>query len=166
MYQSFPLLLLPILVYNFIAFYGQIPGIPLDEVWCEKAFGTGVHAVCCQLEDALIRIPMIARFPDGAGSIGVRAIWPISASDLLLGFGLIMLFFELLKSTQTQRASLVNHGLSLLVFVAGLIEFLLLPQFATSTFFFLMLMALLDTLAGFIVTVATARRDVSLGDAL
>lgn len=165
-FQSFPLLLIPVLVYNFIAFYGSIPGVPVDEAWCEHAFGVEVHAVCCQLEDALFTVPMMSRFADSAGGPGVRAVWPVSASDLLLGLGLLMLFFELLKSTRTQQASIVNHAFSLLVFVVGLVEFLLFPQFATSTFFFLILMALLDVLAGFIVTIATARRDVSLAEAL
>ncbi len=158
MFQSFPLLLIPVLVYNFFAFYGHIPGVEVTGAWCDPA----VHLFCCELETALVNVPMIARFPDEAGGIGMRAVWPISASDLLLGFGLIMLFFELLKSTQIAQSSIVNHALSLVVFVAGLIEFLLLPQFATSTFFFLMIMALLDVLAGFIVTIATARRDVAL----
>jgi hypothetical protein len=34
---------------------------------------------------------------------------------------------------------------------------------ATSTFFLLTLMVLLDVLAGFIVTIVSARRDVDLG---
>lgn len=166
MYQSFPLLLIPILIYNLVAFYGQIPGVPVDDLWCEHAFGQGVHAVCCQLDDALIRVPMIARFPDGAEGGAERAVWPISASDIMIGFGLIMLFFELLKSTGVGQSSIINHGFSLIVFVIGLVEFLLLPQFASSTFFFLILMSLLDVLAGFMVTIASARRDVALGDGL
>ena len=40
---------------------------------------------------------------------------------------------------------------------------LLLPAFATSTFFLLALMVLLDVLAGFIVTIVAARRDVDFG---
>jgi len=163
MLQSFPLLLVPILLYNVLVFYGSVPGVPVDEAWCEQAFGTNVHLVCCQLQDALIRVPMMSRFPDPTGGIGVRTVWPISASDILLGIGLMMLFFELLKSTQIENSSIVNHALSLILFIGGLIEFLLLPEFATSTFFFLILMALLDVLAGFIVTIASARRDVALG---
>ncbi|MES1202739.1 MAG: hypothetical protein ABUS57_14985, partial [Pseudomonadota bacterium] len=37
---------------------------------------------------------------------------------------------------------------------------LLHPAFATSTFFFILVMALLDVLAGVVVTIVSARRDV------
>jgi hypothetical protein len=45
-----------------------------------------------------------------------------------------------------------------------LVEFLLAPAFATSTFFLLSLMVLLDVLAGFIVTIVTSRRDLGFSD--
>jgi hypothetical protein len=39
---------------------------------------------------------------------------------------------------------------------------LLLRSFATSTFFFLTMMVLLDVVAGFIVTAIAARKDIGL----
>ena len=57
--------------------------------------------------------------------------------------------------------ALINHVLSMLLFVTCLLELLLTPAFATSTFFLLTLMVLLDVLSGFIVTVAAMRRDDS-----
>jgi hypothetical protein len=53
-----------------------------------------------------------------------------------------------------------NHALSMLVFIICLIEFLLVPAFSTSVFFIIMAMALLDVLAGVVVTIISARRDV------
>jgi hypothetical protein len=50
------------------------------------------------------------------------------------------------------------------LFILCLVEFLLFPAFATSTFFLVTLMVLLDVLAGFIVTIVAARRDVDFGD--
>ena len=50
----------------------------------------------------------------------------------------------------------------MLLFVALLVELLLLPAFATSTFFLITLMVLLDVLAGFIVTIVAARREVDV----
>jgi hypothetical protein len=38
--------------------------------------------------------------------------------------------------------------------------------FATSVFFLIMLMTLLDVMAGFMVTIASARRDFSVADGL
>jgi uncharacterized membrane protein len=46
------------------------------------------------------------------------------------------------------------------LFIICLVEFLLFPAFATSIFFLLMLMVLLDVLAGFIVTIAASRREI------
>jgi hypothetical protein len=89
--------------------------------------------------------------------------WPVSAGDLLLAASLVVLFVELLKSTNSRRAAIVNHGLSMLLFVICLVELLLAPAFATSTFFLITLMVLLDVLAGFIVTILAARRDVDFG---
>jgi len=43
-----------------------------------------------------------------------------------------------------------------------LIEFLLVKQAGTSTFFILMVISLVDVLAGFIVTARTAQRDIAI----
>jgi hypothetical protein len=51
--------------------------------------------------------------------------------------------------------------LSLFVFVAFLVEFLLVQGAATSLFFTLMLIALVDVLAGFSVTIRSSGRDVN-----
>ena len=60
---------------------------------------------------------------------------------------------------------LINHGLSMLVFVIALIEFITLKGFATSVFFFIMLMALFDTIAGYTVSIVAAEHDLGLGKA-
>ena len=49
--------------------------------------------------------------------------------------------------------------------VLVLVEFLLLPGFATSTFFLIVIMILLDVLAGFIVTIIASRKDFDFGGA-
>ena len=76
--------------------------------------------------------------------------------------GLLTLFFELLKSTGIGRAAIVNHAFSMVLFIICLIEFLMLDAFATSVFFLITLMCLLDVMAGFIVTLAAARRDIGV----
>jgi len=45
------------------------------------------------------------------------------------------------------------------VFVAALLEFLLLKGFGTLTFFLITLMTFIDVIAGFTVTIQGARRD-------
>jgi hypothetical protein len=88
------------------------------------------------------------------------ADWPVGLGDLLLAASLVVLFVELLKSTTSRRIAIINHSLSMILFIVCLIEFLLAPAFATSTFFLITVMVLLDVLAGFIVTIVSARRDI------
>lgn len=92
------------------------------------------------------------------------AVWSMKVSDLLLVSALGLLFLELIGSTKTNTSSVINHGLSLVVFIGALIEFIVLPEFGTSTFFLITMFALLDVVAGFTVTIATARRDFSVGE--
>ncbi|WP_371514870.1 hypothetical protein [Brevundimonas denitrificans] len=93
------------------------------------------------------------------------ATWTVGPGDLLILFSLILLFFELLKSTSSQKIAIINHALSMILFVVCLIAFLLLRGFATSTFFLITVMVLLDVLAGFIVTIISARKDFDIGTA-
>jgi len=92
------------------------------------------------------------------------AVWSMKVSDLLLVSALGLLFLELIGSTRTDSSSVINHGLSLVVFIGALIEFIVLPAFGTSTFFLITMFTLLDVVAGFSVTIATARRDFSVGE--
>jgi hypothetical protein len=82
-------------------------------------------------------------------------VWEISYADLLLAGALIVMFVELIKSTHSRRVALINHILSIALFVGCLAELLLVPACATSTFFLIALMVLLDVLAGFILGVST-----------
>ena len=90
-------------------------------------------------------------------------LWQIALGDILLAVGLGLLFFEIVKATRTGGASVVDHAFSMMVFVACLILFLIWDRAATSTFFLLMLMSMIDVIAGFSVTISAARRDYSVG---
>lgn len=134
---AIPLLLIPVLLYNIVVLFG----------------GSGEGVVN---GDALLRDPVFSV------TMTSGAQWTIGAGDMILFVGLILLFFELVKSTSSQRAAIINHALSMILFIAVLIEFLLLPGFATSTFFLIVTMVLLDVLAGFIVTIIASRKDFDL----
>ena len=88
-------------------------------------------------------------------------VWSMNWGDVLLVVALLVLFVEVLKSTRTSNASVLDHMLSTLVFVVFLVEFLLVQQAATSLFFILMVMALIDVLAGFSVSLRASSRDVN-----
>jgi hypothetical protein len=140
MFAAFPLLALPVVVYNLLV-------LTLDG---------GFRAVTAQedLGRQMFTIHMASGAP-----------WAVGLGDLILAGALVVLFVELLKSTTSQRIAIINHTLSMVLFIVCLVEFLLFPAFATSTFFLLILMVLLDFLAGFIVTVISARRDIDFSPA-
>jgi UPF0716 family protein affecting phage T7 exclusion len=87
--------------------------------------------------------------------------WTMSLGAMLLAVGLLFLFFEILKSTRTSNTSVLDHLFSTIVFIAFLVEFLIVPGASTSIFFLLMIMALIDVMAGFSVSIRSAGRDVS-----
>ena len=66
------------------------------------------------LKTALFEIPMLS-----------GGLWRFEVGDLIILVTLFLLFAELIKSTYTSASSLVDHGLSMLVFIACLVEFLL-----------------------------------------
>jgi hypothetical protein len=89
--------------------------------------------------------------------------WQISLGDMMLAFSLFVLLFEVLKLTRTGGNSIVDHALSVIVFVVCLILLLVWPPAATSLFFLIMLTTLLDVIAGFSVTIRSARCDYAVG---
>ena len=52
------------------------------------------------------------------------AQWAFTRGDLIIFVTMLFLFAELVKATYTSSISLVDHGLSMLVFIACIVEFL------------------------------------------
>lgn len=127
-----PLLLIPFIVYNVIAFL-FLGGNPAG--W----------------NNNILNIAMISGTP-----------WAVSVGDLTVLGSLILLFFELLKSTRIGTVSILEHMLSMIVFVLFLVEFLLVGAAASSTFFILLVMSIIDVVAGFTMSITSATRDMSM----
>jgi hypothetical protein len=131
---GFPLLLIPLAIYNIIVFL--MPGVSLAE--------------------PLVTLPLMSGAP-----------WPVTLSDMLLALGIVMLLLEVMKGARPGAKYLTDHLLSLIVFGAATAEFLLWPRFASSTYFLLGLLALVDFLSGVALhvrrgrpaTVMSSRRD-------
>ncbi|MFM1918709.1 MAG: hypothetical protein RLZZ303_343 [Candidatus Hydrogenedentota bacterium] len=103
--------------------------------------------------------PVVAQMP-----LVVREVpMELRLGDFLLGFGLILFFFEMIKATRYARSAVIDHMLSMVVFVIFLIELLVVSGAGTATFLLLTFMSLLDVVAGFTITISTARRDVTFG---
>jgi hypothetical protein len=112
---GFPLLLIPLAIYNIIVFL--MPGLSFAE--------------------PLVTVPLTSGAP-----------WPVTLSDGLLALGILMLLLEVMKGARPGAKYLTDHLLSLIVFGAAIAEFLLWPRFASSTYFLLTLLALVDFLSG------------------
>ena len=89
--------------------------------------------------------------------------WAFKWGDLVLLITLILLFIEIVKSTFTSTSTLIDHALSMVVFIAMGTEFLLVPQAATSVFFLIIVAALIDVIGGYTIGIRVARRDLSIG---
>jgi hypothetical protein len=132
--RALPLMVIPLILYNaIVVFAGSGPA-------------TG------PLGAQIFALPMLR-----------GATWVFTWGDLILLLTYFVLFSELVKATYTSSISLVDHGLSMLVFIACLVEFLTVNQAATSVFFLVMVASLIDVVAGFTIGIRVARRDLTIG---
>jgi hypothetical protein len=131
--RALPLIIIPFLLYNAIVLLGGA-----------QPFET--------LSKVLFELPMVS-----------KGTWKFTTGDMLMLVTLVILFIEILKSTYTSTASMLDHGLSMLVFIVCLIEFIVVPQAATSVFFMILTACLIDVVAGYTIGIRVARRDLSIG---
>src|SRR6185312_70082 len=88
--------------------------------------------------------------------------WTVTTEDIILVVAILLLTLEILKATRMSSRAIVDHIMSMILFIAMLVEFLLVAPAGTSTFFLLTVLSLVDVMAGFIVTVRTAQRDLKI----
>lgn len=112
---GFPLLLIPLAVYNIIAFL--MPSVSFTDV--------------------LFKVPMIT-----------GETWPVTLADVMLALGIVLLLLEVVKGARPGSKFLMDHLLSLIVFGAAAAEFVMWPKFGNSTYFLLVLLAMVDFLGG------------------
>ena len=137
---TFPMLAVPVGLYNALAVICLVS---------PSLFGSAYDAT----SHTIFTIPM----PSHGAALA------LTFGHLILLMALVALFFELVSSTRTSNQALLGDAMALILFVVCLVEFLLLPPFATATFFLLTVMVLMDSLAGFIVSAVSARKDISFG---
>jgi hypothetical protein len=88
--------------------------------------------------------------------------WTVTPEDIILALAILLLAVEVIKAARLGVRALMDHILSMLLFIVMLVEFLLVQRAGTSTFFILMVISLVDAMAGFIITARTAQRDVQI----
>lgn len=140
MILSIPWLIIAIVVYNMVALTSSWP-----------AAGSGLPNV---FDQPIMSFDLIS-----------GAKWALTTGDLITILTLVLLFIELIKATRTGGSSIVDHALSMVLFMFCLVEFLTVRQAGTSEFFFILVVTLIDVVAGFSITIRGARRDFGLGTA-
>jgi hypothetical protein len=140
MLRLFPLLLLPVIAYNLIALGGR------------AIFHYDIQDLLSY--DNALTITMFS---------GDK--WKFSSGDFLVLVTIALLFVEVVKATRTTANEIINHGLSMLTFVIALVEFITLKGFASTPFFFIMVMTLFDVVAGYTISIVAAEHDLGLGRA-
>ncbi len=127
-----PLLVFPLILFNFVVLTGIAPKADVAN-WMHSAIFT------------------VSMFSGDA--------WGVGFADVFMGLSLLLLFVEIVKSTRTDAMSIINHGLSMLLAVVCIIQFITMQGFSNSVFFMLTMMTILDVIAGFTVTIVAAKRD-------
>ena len=139
MILSIPWLILAIILYNMIAFTSSWPA-------------PGIPGTTNVFNEPLVSFDLIS-----------GANWALTVGDLVTIITLVLLFVELIKATRTGGSSIVDHAFSMVLFMICGIEFLTVRQAATSEFFFILVVTLIDVVAGFSITIRGARRDFGMG---
>jgi hypothetical protein len=143
--RSLPLIVFAFILYNVVVLFGT---------------GDNGNAETI-LRTVLFTVPSFRNEVLAEGVDQVK--WSFTWGDLILLLTMLLLFVEILKATYTSTASLLDHGLSMLVFIACLIEFLMVDAAYTSVFFLLMVATLIDVVAGYTIGIRVARRDIGFG---
>jgi len=131
-----PLLVFPLILYNIVVFTVAGPAGDVDRWMIDPIFSVGMFS---------------------------GDVWNVSFADIFMGLSLLLLFVEIVKSTRTDAMSIINHGLSMLLSVVCIIQFITMAGFSNSVFFMLTLMTIVDVIAGFTVTIVAAKRDFGAG---
>jgi hypothetical protein len=144
-FRIFPLIFGIVFVYNLVVFGGiAIGGDAFKGV-------DGAPNMEALLNSVVFTIPMVS------------GPWAATWGTVFVTVGLVCLFVEVLRSASSDSIAITNHALSLIVLVLCLIEFVVVKGFNTSVFFYFTMMAMIDVVAGFTVSIISSRRDFGAG---
>jgi hypothetical protein len=130
---GFPLLIIPFAIYNIFEFL--IPSAGPGAFWTQQLF----HL-----------------------QLASDASLALTAGECLTALAILILFVELLKATRMSTRTIVDHVLSTVLFIVILVEFILVKQAATGTFFLLLIVSFVDVIGGFSITIRTVQRDITI----
>ena len=123
---AFPLLIIPFVLYNMIAFLLSL-----------------------EFSTPLFNVPLLSE----------RSM-SVNTGDMLVILAVLLLYLEILKATRLSSKGIMDHVLSMILFLGMAIEFIAVRQAATSTFLILVALAFVDVIGGFTISIRTAQRSV------
>ncbi len=123
---AFPLLIIPFVLYNMIAFLLSL-----------------------EFSTPLFNVPLLSE----------RSM-SVNTGDMLVILAVLLLYLEILKATRLSSKGIMDHVLSMILFLGMTIEFIAVRQAATSTFLILVALAFVDVIGGFTISIRTAQRSV------
>lgn len=85
----------------------------------------------------------------------------VTAGDVLMVIGVLLLYVEIVKATRLGSKAIVDHVLSLILLIGMALEFLTVERAATGTFLVLTALSFVDVIGGFSITIRTSQRDVA-----
>jgi hypothetical protein len=88
------------------------------------------------------------------------AVVHVTLGALLLVLAIVCQALEVVRSVRPSNAALAENMVSVILWIAGLILFLLVRGFGTNEFFIMLLLLLTDYMTGIVVMVFTARRTI------
>lgn len=150
--RALPVTIIAFLLYNVVVLFSGLGGGETAADGTSVAVTDGAAAARSLLATQIFALPMLR-----------QATWVFTWGDLILVVTMGVLFIEILKATYTSTSSLVDHGLSMILFIAALVEFMVVPQAATSVFFLILIALLIDVIAGFTIGIRVAKRDIGFG---
>jgi len=127
MFAGLPMLAVPVLVYNLLAFLGD----------------PGGHAH---------KLPTRLNEPAGLVRMSSGAAWSPTLSDLILALAIGAVVVDMVKVFTSRKDVASAHIWSGLLLAVCSMEFLMLPDFATSTFALMTLMSLFSAASGLMIT--------------
>ena len=93
--------------------------------------------------------------------------WAITPGDVIVAGSVLILLINIVRSARhSGRRTILDHVLSMTLFVGMLIEFMIVMAVVSSTFFLLLVISFVDVAGGFAVSIraAVARRDVLVSE--
>lgn len=161
--RGIPLLVLALIIYNAIVFFHPFLASLLPHFFAKgetpQEIFYGLPALDATGKTVITKGGEFLSLPLPGGAVHFRL------GDAMIMLGIILMGIEMTKATYTRGFGLVDRLLSPFLFVLFLLEFLLVPQCGTSVFFFLTIMSGIDVIAGEVVGIRSAARNINFGNA-